>query len=328
MKGFVDLQVNGYQGVDFSAPGLNLKQIRYVVETLRARGTIAFCPTVITSSTEIYKENLPVLAAAMEERDLAPHLLGIHLEGPFISKEEGARGAHLPQNIIPPDVYLYEQLLDWARGRICLLTLAPELPGAGDLIRKAVERGQVVSLGHHLADRDAIRQACQAGVVAVTHLGNGIPNLLPRHPNPLWDQLDEAALCVMLIADGHHVPKTFLRVVARLKGPDKMVVVSDSAPPAGLSAGHYETLGQEVVLEEDGRLWNPAGDHLAGSSCCLMECMNYLASLALFSEKELWLMGHENPLALIGKELDSQAFEAFSDVVFEEDKFVIRVDTG
>ncbi|HUV14788.1 MAG TPA: hypothetical protein VMY18_14175, partial [Acidobacteriota bacterium] len=103
-KGFIDLQVNGYLGVDFSEPGLTLDEVRMVTHALVERGTIAYCPTVITSSPDTYEQNLPVLAQAMEESDLRPHLLGIHLEGPFISPEDGARGAHPRRFTRAPDI--------------------------------------------------------------------------------------------------------------------------------------------------------------------------------------------------------------------------------
>ncbi|MFQ5929038.1 MAG: N-acetylglucosamine-6-phosphate deacetylase [Acidobacteriota bacterium] len=321
-KGFVDLQVNGYQGVDFSAPGLDLEQVRLVVDSLKKEGTIAFCPTIITSAMEIYEQNLPVLARAMDEPALAPHLLGIHVEGPFISPEDGARGAHPRPHTAVPDIALYDRLRHLAENRISLMTLAPELPGAKSLIQHIIRTGAAVSLGHHLANRQAIEEACECGAVAATHLGNGVPNLLPRHPNPLWDQLDEDRLTVMLITDGHHVPDTFIRVVTRLKGPQRLIVVSDSAPPAGLPPGRYHALGQDVVLEESGRLWNPLGNHLVGSSCCMMQCMNYLAKLGVFTEDELWQVGYVNPLALIGRQLDSQSLEELPDVIHEKGAFV------
>lgn len=321
MKGFVDLQINGYQGVDFSAPGLTLDQVGQVVKALRQRGTIAFCPTVITSSPRIYEENLPVLAQAHNHPDLASHLLGIHLEGPFISPEEGARGAHSAENTLPPDPEFYRRLHEMAQGRVALVTLAPELPGSLNLIQEIVSSGVAVSLGHHLGDRKQIGLACDAGARASTHLGNGIPNLLPRHPNPIWDQLDEERLTLMLITDGHHLPDAFVRVVARLATSRRLVVVSDSAPVAGLNPGQYTTLGQKVLLEDSGRLWNPVGNHLVGSSRNLLECMNHLANLELFTEDELWRMGYHNPLALIQKNLDPGSFADFPQILFQDGKF-------
>jgi N-acetylglucosamine-6-phosphate deacetylase len=297
--GFVDLQVNGFKEVDFSTPGLTVQQVRHVVEQLRSRGTLAFCPTLVTSSISLYQHNLPVIARAMEEPDLKESLLGIHLEGPFISPRDGFRGAHSLQNVLPPSVELFQRLIELSRHNVRVLTLAPELPGAGPLIEYAVGEGILVCLGHHEAGRDEIREACERGARVSTHLGNGIANLLPRHPNPLWEQLDEERLAVSLITDGHHLPPAFIGVAVRVKGPDNVIVVSDSTSLAGCPPGEYESLEQRVVLEETGRIWNPAGNFLVGSSACLFDCMNHLSSLGLFTEEELWRVGYHNPLALL-----------------------------
>ena len=326
MKGFVDLQVNGYGGVDFSAPDLDIEKVFSVVGALRRRGTIAFCPTVITSHSGVYESNLPVLARAMDDRNVGPHLLGIHLEGPFISPKEGARGAHLRRHARTPDITYFEHLRSLAEDRISLVTLAPELAGADALIQHIVECGAAVSLGHHLAESSTVSQACELGATAATHLGNGLPNLLSRHPNPIWDQLDEARLQVMLITDGHHLPDSFIRVVTRALGVQRMIVVSDSAPIAGLPPGQYQTLGQNVILEETGRLWNPAEDHLVGSSTCLMECINDLERLQLLEPEELWQVGYHNPLALIGKRLQTRWLTGFPDVVHQDGTFVLASD--
>ena len=313
MDGCVDLQVNGYLGTDFSAPGLQLAQVRSMVEGLRDRGTIAFCPTVITSSLEVYERNLPVLAQAMEQEDLQQHLLGIHLEGPFISPRRGARGAHPARHTAMPDLDFFERLRELCRGRVALVTLAPELPGAMELIEHLVGLDITVSLGHHLADRNTIAEACDKGAKAATHLGNGIPNHLPRHPNPIWDQLDEERLTIMVIGDGHHVPDSFLRVVARLTGGRRLIIVSDSAPVAGLPAGAYHTLGQDVVLEESGLLWNPIEKHLVGSSYNLSQCLGHVGELGVLNEKELRQAAYDNPLALIGKPVSVDGSEAKAD---------------
>lgn len=321
MKGFVDLQVNGYLGIDFSAPGLSLEQVRQVVFTLRDRGTVAFCPTVITSSMEVYSQNLPVLAAAIEEKDLRPHLLGIHVEGPFISPLDGARGAHPRCCVLPPSVEIYKRLQEWARNQISLVTLAPDVPGAMELIGYIVSSGTAVSLGHHLASRDEIAAACQRGAVSATHLGNGIPNLLPRHPNPIWEQLAEDRLAAMIITDGHHVPQSFVQVVVKTKTVRHVIVVSDAAPIAGLPPGLFSTLGQEVVLEESGRIWNPKGNHLVGSSACMLDCLNWLASVTSLSESDLWQVGYYNPLGLIKRKLDDIRLQSLPNILFEGRSF-------
>lgn len=321
MKGFVDLQINGFGGVDFSAPGLKLERIADVVNALLKRGTIAFCPTMITSSMEVYKENLPVLARAMDDESLSPHLLGIHLEGPFISPEDGARGAHRRQDVLPSSLSLYQKLADWADNRISIMTVAPEHPGSEEFIRYLSSTGVVVALGHHLGDQRDIARACASGARAVTHLGNGIPNLLPRHPNQLWDQLDEDRLVVTIIADGHHVPESFVRVVVKVKSTQRVIVVSDAVPVAGLPPGRYTTMGQEVILSESGPAWNLDKKHLVGSGACMIDCMNWFSSVTALPEEELWCVGYHNPLNLLGRQLDGNLMASLPDLKFENGRF-------
>lgn len=293
------MQVNGFLGVDFSSFGLTATKIRDVTRELQKRGTVAYCPTIITSSMELYEANLPVLAQSLKEPYLERAILGLHLEGPFISPEDGARGAHPRDHVLAPSTRVLDHLRKLAQDRISILTVAPERPGALTLIDHAVKAGITVCLGHHLADAETIRRACDAGAQASTHLGNGIANMLPRHPNPLWDQLDEERLIAMLVTDGHHLPASFIRVVAKVKGIEKLIVVSDATSLAGFPPGEYDCLGQKVVLEEGGRIWNPVGQHLVGSSACMLDCMNFLAGLQIFSESNLRQIGFQNPLELL-----------------------------
>jgi N-acetylglucosamine-6-phosphate deacetylase len=301
MKRYVDLQVNGYSGIDFSAPGLTLDGIRTVTEELYRLGTLAFCPTVISSPPEVYEQNLPVLASAFKDPDLSPRLLGIHLEGPFISPLPGARGAHKESNIIPPDIKIFEHFRNLAEDNVCLLTAAPEIEGGIRLINHAAKLGITVSLGHHTAGPDYIKRAVDAGATAVTHLGNGISNMLPRHPNPIWDQLAEDRLTPMLITDGHHLPPSFIKSVFDMKGTGNIAIVSDSAPIAGLKPGKYNTLGLDVVLEKSGKLWVPEGNHLAGSSANIRECVEYLDSLEFLGKKALDAAAIFTPLRILGR---------------------------
>jgi len=322
MKGFVDLQVNGFIGIDFSRVGLTLEDISKVVSELLSRGTTAFCPTMITSSPDAYRSNLPVLARACRHPELGERLLGIHLEGPFISPVDGARGAHSRDAVRLPDCDLLDRLWEWSEGQIRLLTLAPELPGAIELIERAVSLGIRISLGHHLADAQAIEAAVRAGAVASTHFGNGIPNLVPRHDNPLWPQLAADSLSAMLITDGHHLPPSFIAAVIKAKGADGVIVVSDAAPIAGFQPGEHRTLGQQVVLEVSGRLWNPVGRHLVGSSASMLDCMNHLAGLNLLTGSQLRQVGRDNPLRLIGADSGGQAESP--EVRFESGRFVLN----
>ncbi len=298
--GFVDLQVNGYQGVDFSSPNLRLEDIHSVTQALLKDGTIGYCATIITSETAVYLRNLPLLAQAMEESDSSGHLLGIHLEGPYLSTAEGARGAHNAQHMKLPSLDEFSRFQDCARGHVVLLTLAPELEGAIEFIGRVQRDYSItIAVGHHLADSVILRRAVEAGASLCTHLGNGCPSSLPRHPNIIISQLANDGLAASLITDGHHVPEDFIRVVFKCKGTEGIIVVSDSAPVAGCTPGIYETLGNQVRLTAEGRVENLHSRYLVGSGLNMAQCMSYLRSLNFLSEEELRKVGYSNPLRIL-----------------------------
>lgn len=300
-SGFVDLQVNGFAGVDFSCAELTLEQVEQVCAALSRRGTLAFCPTVVTASRDIYRQVLPLLARAVRESAAWPaRLLGIHLEGPFISPEDGAVGVHPARHVRPPSIEFFEELHALAEGSLVLMTLAPELPGALDLIHRARQAGVVVSIGHTLASAAAIRAAISAGATLSTHLGNGCPNLIHRHANPIWPQLAAPELSAMLISDGHHLPPEVIAVTLAAKGSRRIIITSDAAPAAGLPPGEYGFFGSRVLLEPSGRLRNLERDSLAGSSATMLECMNFLVGLRLLSAADLWRVSRDNPLSALG----------------------------
>ncbi len=305
-SGLIDLQVNGHRGVHFSSPDLTLDQIRQATRELAAAGTAAYCPTIVTSPMEVYRRNLPLFAQAMRDPELEPHILGLHIEGPFVSPLEGARGAHPPEHIRKPDLKLFDQFMAWAEGHIAILTLAPEVEGAPGLIKHAAGAGAVVSMGHHLADEASLKAAVKAGARACTHLGNGLPNSIHRHQNPLWWLLSCDDVWGMCITDGHHLPEPFIRVALRAKTLRRFAVVSDATDLAGQPPGNYNFQGHQVVLEPNGRIGFAGTPYLAGSSATMLQCMNHLASLNVLSESELWQVGFANPLQLLGR--DPQAF--------------------
>jgi len=315
--GFIDLQVNGWKGIDFTAPGLALDLVREVTFDLRRHGTLAYCPTVTTAPETTLRENLAVLAQAMDDPEIGGHLLGIHLEGPFISPEPGASGVHPKAFIQPPSVEAFTRFQEWARGRIAILTLAPEVDGALALTRAASEQGGVVSIGHHMASNAAMQAAVDAGARCATHIGNGLPNQIHRHQNPLWWQLAADELWGLFITDGHHLPPALIKVALRAKTLDRFIVTSDASPLAGMPVGTYHAFGKEVEVEPSGRIWCEESSGLAGSHANMLECMNVLASLNLLTEDELWQVGFANPLALLGKSADTLANLPGPDITFD-----------
>ncbi len=264
--GFVDLQVNGYAGHDFSSEGLTREDIGAIVRALAASGTTQHVPTIVTAPRERITRNLRVIAEALDSDPLLGEAIaGIHVEGPFISGDDGPRGAHPRAFVRPPD---YEELLEWAEaagGRLAYVTLAPELPGAIELIERAVRLRVRVAIGHTAAMPEVIAQAIEAGATLSTHLGNGSHPLLPRHRNHLWEQLASDRLSAGIICDGFHLPAALVKVIARVKPAGRLFLVSDAAPLAGLPAGRYEWIGGAVEVSPDGRLSLPGGEILAGA---------------------------------------------------------------
>jgi N-acetylglucosamine-6-phosphate deacetylase len=296
----VDLQVNGFKGVDFSSSELTEDSFTHACRELLNTGTTAFLPTMITSPTDIYQRNLPIMTKVMQQDEFKHRLLGFHIEGPFINPADGARGAHNPDWIHPCNIDLLKEIIQLAHNKVRLITIAADSEGAAELTEFAVSRGITVSLGHHMANEKDLQKLVKAGAKALTHLGNGIPLVLPRHDNPLWAGLANDSLTAMIVTDGHHLPPSVIKTIIRTKTPARCIVVSDASPLAGMPPGKYTTLGNEVVLEENGRLYNPKAGHLVGSSATMAQCIEYLASLNLLTLDELIDMAFYNPLKLIG----------------------------
>ncbi len=300
VPGLVDLQVNGYRGVDFSGTELTQENFTLACRELLSAGTTAFLPTLITSPAEIYERNLPIIASVIGTEEFQGRVLGIHLEGPFISSQDGARGAHDARWVRKPDVAYLEQLIRLADSKVRLITIAATQDGAEDLARCAVRNRIAVALGHHMANEQDLERLVAAGAKALTHLGNGVPSLLSRHQNPVWAGMANDDLSATVIADGHHLPPSMLTTILRTKGPERCIIISDASPLAGLPPGEYWSMGAQVRLEENGKLHNPATGYMAGSSATILACANHLVSLGLAGLNELVTMFCYNPLRLLG----------------------------
>jgi N-acetylglucosamine-6-phosphate deacetylase len=279
--GLVDLQVNGFKGVDFNDPGLTPEQVETASAALLHSGVTGYYPTLITGPVERITLQLGTLSRAVRNGGLTGQMVqGIHLEGPFISREEGPRGAHPVQYCLDPDAELVKRWQEAAGGGIRILTLAPELPGSGELIRTCRRMGLVVGIAHTAAGTEEIRRAADAGATLSTHLGNGCHALLPRHPNYLWDQLADERLHASMIADGFHLPDEVLKVFIRVKGK-KAILVSDSMNYSGMPPGLYQSAATgKVRLTNDGKLHlEGQPGTLAGSASRLMDGVRRIARL-------------------------------------------------
>jgi N-acetylglucosamine-6-phosphate deacetylase len=300
-RGFVDLQVNGLRGVDFAAPDLTEAQVVEALRGLIADGTAVLLPTVITAAAAVYERNLPMITAIAGRPEFAPHVPGLHLEGPFLSPKPGAAGAHNPAWMQAAEPAALDRLQSLARGRIRLLTIAAEIPGAPALIAHARTLGITVSLGHSLAGFAETAAARAAGAAALTHLGNGIPHQIDRHSNPVYAGLAEDTMTAMVIGDGHHVPWDLVRLMLRVKGSERFVLVSDASPMAGMPPGTYPCLGATAVISPEGRLYNPATGYLMGSSATIRQVVNASRKALGLDDATIHALAIANPLRLIGE---------------------------
>jgi len=280
--GLIDLQVNGYAGHDLNSGSCSVTTVEALGRALLAKGVTSFAPTLVTASAAALVAALRAIAEARRQHEFLAHMIGhVHVEGPWISPEDGARGAHDAEHVRDIDLAEFETWQVASGGLVGMVTLSPHWPGASEKIARLVERGVCVAIGHTMATPTQIATAVAAGASVSTHLGNGIPALLPRHPNALWAQLANDGLTAGLIADGHHLDADTLRVLLRAKGRNRCFLVSDTAAPGGLAPGRYAApIGGEVELSEDGRLSVVGTPYLAGAALPLSACVARAAMMA------------------------------------------------
>jgi N-acetylglucosamine-6-phosphate deacetylase len=262
-----------------------------------AIGVTTFVPTLITASEQKIIHNLRIIAAARHADPLLAHMIPfVHVEGPHIAPEDGPRGAHPLEHVRPPD---FAEFLRWQA--VCddlvgMVTLSPHYAEASEYIRRVSARGVHIAIGHTGASAEQIRTAVDAGARLSTHLGNGVANMLPRHPNLIWAQLAEDRLTASFIADGRHLPPDTLTAMVRAKTVQRAILVSDLVTLAGLPPGQYATpVGGKVDLHPDGCL-NVAGSvYLGGATAALNVSIAYVAANTGFSLGDAVQMAATNP---------------------------------
>jgi N-acetylglucosamine-6-phosphate deacetylase len=300
VPGFVDVQVNGFAGVDYNDPDSSHEAIAQSIRTMFTTGMTRFYPTVITGSEERITAAVRNLCRAKEEFERsgmpeAHAMEAFHIEGPHISPETGPRGAHPIEHIRPPDIDEFKRWQEAADGHIRLVTVSPEWDQTPGYIRDLVRSGVVASIGHTKATASQIQAAVDAGATMSTHLGNAAHPSLPKTQNYIWEQLAEDRLTASFILDGIHIPGSFFRAAVRAKGIERSVLVTDAVMPAMCAPGPYK-LGQvDVELHANGSVTLVGSDRLAGSALRMDHAIGNSVRLGGVSLREALAMATANP---------------------------------
>jgi N-acetylglucosamine-6-phosphate deacetylase len=296
-----DPQINGCLGVSFNSPSLTPDGVRKVADVCRAHGIGGFCPTLITNGFEALRHGFATLAKAIDaDAELSRRLPRFHLEGPYLSAEDGPRGAHPKEYARDPDWDEYQRWQDAAGGRIGMVTLAPERAGALPFIEKLAASGVVVAIGHTAATGQQIRDAVRAGARTSTHLGNGCHATLPRHDNYVWEQLACDELWASVITDGHHLPATLVKCILRVKGVGRALITSDASSLAGLPPGKYREWGTDLEILPSGKIVVSGTPFLAGSGHFTDVCVANIIRMANVSLAEAIDLASAQPRRLLG----------------------------
>jgi N-acetylglucosamine-6-phosphate deacetylase len=302
VPGFIDAHIHGaagYDVMDSSAAALGA-----ITAGVAARGTTSLVATTVTASEEATSRAVEAVAGWMDRaaserggRKPSAEILGVHFEGPFISRAR--RGVHPQEWIVAPSVPLFRCLLAAARGRACILTLAPELPGAAELIAEALRAGLVVSLGHTDASYAEAMAAISQGAKHAAHVFNAMRPFAHRETGVLGAILTSAGVTAELIADGVHVDDAAIRVLLAAKGPQGMILVSDGTAATGMPDGEYR-LGGCGVNVVGGVARNSEGK-LAGSTLTLDRALRHMVMLGIPLREALPMLT-SNPARLLGRE--------------------------
>ena len=301
--GFFDNQVNGFAGISFAfgESDLTKEGIEKATSELWKKGVTTYLPTLTTNSQEVLVRNFAILGSSIKDEKLRGSIPGFHLEGPYINPEDGYRGAHPKQFVRLPDWDEFMEMYKAADGKILQVTVAPEMEGAQDFIKKCNEREIIVAVGHHNANKEQLDLAVKNGAKTSTHLGNGCANMINRHNNPLWPQLANDDLMISIICDGFHLLPEEIKVFYKTKGVDKTIITSDVTSYAALEPGQYKTeTGETIELTKEGKLYYPAQNVLYGSASPITNGVGHIMEVTGCSLANAIQMASTNPAKLYG----------------------------
>ncbi len=327
--GLFDLQINGYGGTWFSDENLTVDKCLEALQAHYQYGITHLFPTLITNSYEALENGFSIIRQSCEQEDWANKMvLGCHLEGPYIATEDGPRGAHPLEQVRACDWDEVQRLQKASGDRIRLLTLAPESPGAPELIQNCVANGIAISIGHTAANTEQIEAAVAAGATLSTHLGNGAHGTLRRHPNYIWDQLGEPKLTASIIADGQHLPASVVRSFYFAKGKDGIVLTCDASGLAGCPPGVYDYHGAKFeVLESKRVVIAGQSQFLAGSGVQTDVCIATMIEMTGCSLADAWKMATINPARITNVHCAELVVGHPADLVlFDHDSEKVKLD--
>jgi N-acetylglucosamine-6-phosphate deacetylase len=324
VPGFVDLHIHGAGGRDVMEASREALEI--IAATVAAHGTTSFVATTVTASEKETRSSVAGIAHFIPHasqdaaRELAAEVLGIHFEGPFISPAR--RGVHPAKWIAQPSPELLAGFLEEARGTAQILTLAPELPGALELIADARGAGLVVSLGHTDATYEQAQAGIEAGATHAAHVYNAMRPFSHRDPGVIGAVLTSPKVSAELIADGVHVDEAAMRMLVELKTPERVILVSDGMSATGMPDGKYQ-LGMFEVKVSGGVARNAEGK-LAGSTLTLDRALRNMVALGIPLSSALRMLT-ANPARQIGlgARKGVLAAGADADLVFLDDKLEV-----
>lgn len=298
----LDLQVNGYAGVDFCSDGVGAEKFAEACAALKEDGFGGILATIITDHVPDMANRLRQIAAAREaDAGVRETIVGIHIEGPFISPENGYRGAHPLPAVKAANIDDMQQLLDATGGLAKLVTLAPEQDPGGEVTRFLADQGLVVSAGHCNPSLDQLRAGIDSGLSMFTHVGNGCPMQMHRHDNIIQRvlSLSEHLWCCF-IADGVHVDFPALGNYIRAAGIDRSICLTDAISAARLGPGRYTLAGWDLLIGEDLVARSPDGSHFVGSTVTMPRLLANLRDVLGLSEADIETLTAKNPRLALG----------------------------
>ncbi len=295
--GFIDIHIHGGAGLDLMrASASDLPRLGKFLVT---HGVTAYYPTTVAAPLDATYAALERLADAIEATvpngDPSARPLGIHLEGPFLSHKR--RGVHPPENLVEPTIAVFDRLWQAARGLVRVLTIAPELPGAMEVIAEAARRKVCVSIGHSDADMPVARAAVRAGARHATHTFNAMRPLDHREPGIVGEVLSDDQITADMIVDGIHVDPVVVELFLKAKGPERAVLITDAISATGMPDGRYQ-LGPIEVDVKDGKC--TSGGSLAGSVLTMDRAVRNVTKFSRWSLRDAVRAATLNPARAVG----------------------------